>query len=124
MTESTKRALRTIVQLILAAATYLPIIVIALPADLTTGQYAGVLAGLVLWSGVITKAWNFAEERGWIPPWLKSDPLGGITAADVVAAVAELKAALSGSGELLEELKAANRANSLSAKAIRRARGR
>lgn len=118
MTESTKRALRTIVQLIVAAATYLPIVVIALPADLTTGEYAGVLAGLVLWSGVITKAWNFAEERSWVPTWLKSDPLGGITAADVVAAVTELQAALSGS-ELLEELKAANRANTAAAKARR-----
>ena len=119
MTESTKRALRTIVQLIVAAATYLPIIVITLPADLTTGEYAGVLAGLVLWSGIITKAWNFAEERGWVPAWLKAEPLGGITAADVVSAVADLKDALSGSAELLEELKTANRANTLSAQARR-----
>lgn len=122
MTESTKRALRTIVQLIVAAATYLPVIVIALPADLTTGEYAGVLAGLVLWSGVITKAWNFAEERGWVPSWLKSDSLGGITAADIVGAVAELKAALSGSAELLEQLKAANRASSAAARSRRNTR--
>lgn len=122
MTESTKRALRTIVQLIVAAAIYIPIIVPMLPADLTTGEFAGVLAGLVVWSGVITKAWNFAEEHGWVPSWLKSDPLGGITAADVVAAVAELEAALSGSAELLEELKAANRARSAATKARRLSR--
>lgn len=119
MTESTKRALRTIVQLIVAAATYIPIIVIMLPAEITTGEFAGVAAGLVVWAGVITKGWNFAEERGWIPSWLKSDPLGGITAADVVAAVAELKAALSGSGDLLKELQVANRANSAATKARR-----
>ena len=122
MTESTKRALRTIVQLIVAAAIYIPIIVPMLPADLTTGEFTGVLAGLVVWSGVITKAWNFAEERGWVPTWLKSDPLGGITAADVVAAVAELKAAQSATAELLEELKAVNRTNARAAGARRNSR--
>ena len=71
MSDSTKRTIRTLVQLIISAAAVLPAVVLLMPAG--DERIAAALAFLVVVATTVTKVWNLLEDRGIIPVWLKPD---------------------------------------------------
>lgn len=70
MTPSTKRALRTGYQLLVALITAVPVIVLVLPGELAT---EAVVVAFAAWVAVVTKAHNALEDAGLIPAWLKDE---------------------------------------------------
>lgn len=68
MTESTRRVLRTAYQIAVALVTALPLIVLALPADV---QAAPVAVGVGVWIAVVARVINSLEDVGFLPAWLK-----------------------------------------------------
>jgi hypothetical protein len=74
--DSTRRALRTALHTLVAAA---PVILVVVPAlHLPPGPLAAVGGALVTAAGLVSKAVNVLEDRGLLPAWLKgSSPLPG-----------------------------------------------
>lgn len=68
MKDSTKRTLRTGMQLVVALATAIPLIVFALPDDV---QATPVAACMLAWVGVVTRVLTSLEDAGLIPAWLR-----------------------------------------------------
>lgn len=73
MKDSTRRALRTAYQTIVALLLAVPTIVVLLPSDSPLAAQAAVV---VLWAGIVTKTINVLEEHGVLPAWLKGDDTG------------------------------------------------
>ena len=69
MTDSTRRALRTVYHGVLAACVVLPIFATALAGFPIAAQLTLALAVL----GAVSKAVNALEDAGLLPPWLKGD---------------------------------------------------
>lgn len=70
MKESTKRTVRTVVQMLLGFITAVPVLLLLVPDGTPMpAQVAGVLA----WCAAITKGWNVLEDAGVIPAWLKTE---------------------------------------------------
>ncbi|MGH3478399.1 MAG: hypothetical protein ACRDQD_16365 [Nocardioidaceae bacterium] len=68
MKESTKRTLRTILQMIVALIVAVPVIVFALPADV---QAEPVVVATLAWVAIVTKVMTALEDAGRIPAWLR-----------------------------------------------------
>lgn len=73
MSPSTRRALRTVYQGVLAALVVVPILAAAL-AGTGVAELAKVAGVLVLAVGVVSKAVNALEDARMIPAWLKREP--------------------------------------------------
>lgn len=69
LTESTKKALRTAYQAVLALIVIIPVIVGVMPNQ--AGPIATVALSLVAAVGFATKVINALEDRGMIPAWLR-----------------------------------------------------
>lgn len=93
MTDSTKRALRTGVQLLLAALVVVPILAGALQGT-GVGVLVQVAGWLVLAATTVSKAVNALEDAGMFPAWLKAPKPD----ADGDAGHARLSALLLGGG--------------------------
>lgn len=70
MTKSTRRVLRTVYQIAVGLVTAVPLIVLALPADV---QASAVAIGVGVWIGVVARIINSLEDAGYIPAWLKAE---------------------------------------------------
>jgi hypothetical protein len=68
LSPSTKRALRTIYQGVVALVTVVPLVVAVLPSD---SPLAVQLASVVAAVGVVSKVINVLEDNGYLPAWLK-----------------------------------------------------
>lgn len=73
MKASTKRAIRTAYQLVVALATFVPLVVLLVPVEFTPAAVAAALPALVAWAAFVTKVVNAAEDAGLIPAWLRDD---------------------------------------------------
>lgn len=71
MTDSTKRALRTVYQSILAAVVVVPLLATALEGTPLAAKLAVVLTVI----GLVSKVVNVLEDSGLIPSWLKNNDL-------------------------------------------------
>lgn len=76
--DSTKRALRTVLHVLIAVATAIPVAVPiidsysgAIPGGDKLAAFGGIL---IVWAGVVSKVINTAEDHGWIPAFLKVTP--------------------------------------------------
>ena len=90
MTESTRRVLRTIYQLVVALITIAPLLVTLLagtPVEVQVGVFAG-------WVAAVAAIINKLEDAGLLPAWLKSGPslVDDIPHADRVVATTSLAA--------------------------------
>lgn len=65
---SYRRVVRTVYQIIVALVTYIPLVFVALPIELTNTEIALTLGA---WVAVITQVINSLEDAGAIPSWLK-----------------------------------------------------
>lgn len=72
MSESTKRAARTLYQGLVAALVIVPVLAGVL-ADTGIEKLAGIAAVLIGAVTVVSKIVNALEDRGLIPAWLKGD---------------------------------------------------
>lgn len=70
MKDSTKRALRTLVQAIIAAAAAAPVVMSLLPTD--NDNILKIEGAVVAGAAIVSKLVNVLEERGLLPEWLKS----------------------------------------------------
>ena len=70
MSESNRRTIRTVLQIIAALIVAVPVIILTLPADV---QATPVVVGVGVWVGVVTKAWTALEDAGVIKPILRDD---------------------------------------------------
>lgn len=70
MSNSTKKAIRTLAQGLLAFALVIPVLVPALDLQ---GDMEAVGLLLVGAAAAITKGWNALEDAGVLPEWLKLD---------------------------------------------------
>ena len=71
MTDSTRRVLRTGYQIVVSLVLAVPLILLALPAEV---QAAPLAVAVGVWIGVVARAINSLEDAGLIPAWLKSEP--------------------------------------------------
>lgn len=70
MTNSTKRTIRTVFQLVIALIVAAPVLATALhgtPVDVQVTAFAAIVA-------VVAKVVNALEDAGVIPAWLKDEP--------------------------------------------------
>jgi hypothetical protein len=74
LNDSTRRMLRTVYQLLVALIPALPTL-----ALLTEGHppLEAAIATLIGWGALVTKVLNAAEDRGWIPAFLKAPASDG-----------------------------------------------
>jgi hypothetical protein len=73
--DSTKRAIRTGLHVLIAAAIAVPSLLALLPGSLGTDpRVVAVAAGVVAVSVIVSKVYNALEEAGLLPGWLKSTP--------------------------------------------------
>lgn len=72
MSDSTKRAIRTLVQCVLGVSAAIAVAIPLLPPS--TGRTAAIIAGAGLAAATIAKIWAALEDAGKIPPWLKTNP--------------------------------------------------
>ena len=70
MSESNRRTIRTVAQIVAALIVAIPVIVLALPADV---QATPVVVGVGVWVGIVTKVWTALEDAGVIRPLLRDD---------------------------------------------------
>jgi hypothetical protein len=94
MSNSTKRAIRTLLHVLVAVAAAVPAVVANLPAWEVLGQVVAV-------AGVVSKVHNSLETSGLVPEWLKGDDVPAVVqegldrapqvAADVTKVVADVK---------------------------------
>lgn len=70
MSESNRRTIRTVLQIIAALAVAVPVIILTLPADV---QATPVVVGVGVWVGVVTKVWTALEDAGVIPAILRDE---------------------------------------------------
>ena len=70
MSESNRRTIRTVLQIIAALIVAVPVIILTLPADV---QAAPVVVGVGVWVGVVAKVWTALEDAGVIRPILRDD---------------------------------------------------
>ena len=68
MTDSTRRVLRTIYQIVIGLITAVPLILLALPSDV---QAAPVAIAVGVWIGVVAKIVNSLEDAFPRFAWLK-----------------------------------------------------
>lgn len=73
MNEGTRRTVRTIYQIVVALVFAVPVILVALPTDVST---SAVVVAFAAWVAIITKVINTLEDAGLIPAWLKGTPDG------------------------------------------------
>jgi hypothetical protein len=69
MSESNRRTIRTVAQIVAALIVAIPVIILALPSDV---QAAPVVVAVGVWVGVVTKAWTALEDAGVIPAFLRN----------------------------------------------------
>lgn len=69
MSDSTRRALRTAYQFVIALIAIVPTIALVLPNDSPIGADIAVVLG---WLVIVSKLINSLEDRGAIPAWLKA----------------------------------------------------
>lgn len=98
MTDSTRRALRTAYQVVLALVTTIPIIVTLLltviPADSDLAVKVGAIAlSIAGGSALVTKVLNQLEDAGLIPAWLKGDTTVPAPVVDGVPVITDVPAA-------------------------------
>lgn len=72
MTDSTKRAVRTGVQVLFGLLVALPVLLSVAGASLHIAALGAAGATALTVSTVVAKAWNRAEEAGVVPAWLKA----------------------------------------------------
>lgn len=76
MSDSTRRALRTAYQALIAAVTTIPVILAllsqVLPAD-STASLATYIVAITAGVAAVSKLLNALEDAGLIPAWLKGD---------------------------------------------------
>lgn len=84
MSESTRRALRTTYQGVLAALVVVPVLAGAL-AGVGVPELAKVAGVLVAAIGVVSKVVNAAEDAGIVPAWLKGQPKQAVAPVDPAA---------------------------------------
>ena len=77
MTDSTKRTLRTVVQVLLGACAAVAIVVPIIGAQFDQAAAVGGIA--VAAAGVVTKVMNALESARIIPAWLKDQPAPAAT---------------------------------------------
>lgn len=68
LSPSTKRALRTAYQGVVALVTIVPLVIAVLPGDSPLAVQLAVVVGAV---GVVSKVMNVLEDSGYLPAWLK-----------------------------------------------------
>lgn len=85
MSNSTKRALRTVLHVLLAVLLAIPAMVSSLPTWEWLGQ-------IVVVAGALSKVINMAEDSGALPSWLKGDDPTGDKIVAVVDNVVKLGA--------------------------------
>jgi hypothetical protein len=71
VTDSTKRAFRTVYQAVLAAVVVVPLLATALEGTPLAAKLAVALTVV----GLVSKIVNVLEDAGLIPAWLKSNDL-------------------------------------------------
>ena len=64
LSDSTKRALRTAIEAVIACAAAAPAVAAHLPNTAVAAEIVAVAAA-------VTKGWAFAESKGWVPAWLR-----------------------------------------------------
>lgn len=72
MTDSTRRVLRTAFQIVVALAVAVPVVVGLLPPDMAAST---AVIAFAAWTAFVAKVINAFEDRGWIPAWLKDEPV-------------------------------------------------
>lgn len=68
LSPSTKRALRTVYQGVVALVTLVPLVVAVLPSDSPLAVQLAAAVGAV---AVVSKVINVLEDNGFLPAWLK-----------------------------------------------------
>lgn len=96
MSDSTRRALRTAYQAIIAAVTTIPVILAlltqVLPAD-SAASLAAYVVAITAGVAAVSKILNALEDAGLIPAWLKGDatpPVAAQTSSDGTPSVTTL----------------------------------
>ena len=79
MTDSTKRTLRTLVQVLLGACAAVAIVVPIIGAQFDQAAAVGGIAVAI--AGMVTKVMNALESARIIPAWLKDQPLSAAAPA-------------------------------------------
>lgn len=82
MTDSTRRALRTAYQFVVALVAIVPLVLAALPEGIRSGQLGGeelaaILGVVIACHAFATKLINALEDAGRIPAWLKAPASDG-----------------------------------------------
>jgi hypothetical protein len=84
MTESTRRALRTLYQGLIAVVVTIPLlagVAAALPEEFPyKGRIVAILLTLAAVTAAVSKVLNELEDRGLVPAWLKGTPEDGLEA--------------------------------------------
>ena len=69
LSDSTRRALRTAYQFLVACIGIIPVLVLAVPSDSPLAAKLAVVLGFIT---VATKVVNYLEDKALIPAWLKT----------------------------------------------------
>lgn len=75
MKDSTRRALRTLLHGLVAAAVVIPTMAAQLPTP--TGRIGEIVGVLLGGCALVTKVVNVLEDKGWLPAFLKAPPSPG-----------------------------------------------
>lgn len=70
MSASTKRVIRTLYQVVVAIVTAAPIVLAALPSEVSA---IPLIVGFGAWVAVVARLINTLEDVGIIPAWLKDE---------------------------------------------------
>lgn len=70
MSASTKRVIRTLYQVVVAIVTAAPIVLAALPSEVSA---IPLIVGFGAWVAVVARLINTLEDAGIIPAWLKDE---------------------------------------------------
>ena len=71
MTDSTRRVVRTVYQILVALVVAIPVIIGVLPPDMAASTYVIAFAA---WTAVVARVMNTLEDAGLLPRWLKDEP--------------------------------------------------
>lgn len=71
MSDSNRRVIRTIYQIVAAIITAAPIVVAGLPEDVSN---EALIVGFGAWVALVARLINTLEDEGIIPAWLKDEP--------------------------------------------------
>lgn len=77
MSDSTRRVIRTVYQILVALIVAIPVILGVLPPDMAAST---AVIAFAAWTALVARVMNALEDAGLLPRWLKDEPIHEVDA--------------------------------------------